>query len=243
MRRPGAAIVLTLLSQALGCSLSGPAFTVSYAPGFAKEGAKVAVFGVFRDGRMSPEAWDEFGPRLSAALHGNICDVAVGANLRARDPAVFAAVDDVARADGITDDLLDKFAPSAGGDAILVVTVAGRVSKPKESPGSAGAPMPALATGGRGGRGGGRSGGPHPAGGGHNHRAEVDVFEMTASVFSKREHKSVAMVSMAYTGPSESEAIAAFADKLGSALPGATCASWRTELRIDAATIQPVVAP
>jgi hypothetical protein len=231
---PLAALAALLVS----CAESGPSFSVNYAPGFAKEKASISVFGVFRDGRMNPEAWDELGPRLSAALHKDLCEVAVGASLRALQPSVFAAVDNVARADGITDDLLARFAPAASGDTILVLTVAGRPPKNKDTSASASAPQ--ISPGGaRPGRGGRRGITSRPGG----HGGDTSVFEMSASLFSKKQRQSVAMVSMAYTGVSEDDAIARFVEKVAAAFPGATCAGWSADLGLDAAAIEQPAAP
>jgi hypothetical protein len=233
------AALAALLVLLVSCAESGPNFSVNYAPGFAKDKVSISVFGVFRDGRMNPEAWDELGPRLSAALqHKDLCEVAVGTSLRALQSSLFAAVDSVARADGITDDLLTRFAPAATGDTILVLTVAGRPPKNKDTSASASAPQ--ISPGGaRPGRGGRRSSTSRPSG----HGGDTSVFEMSASLFSKKQRQSVAMVSMAYTGVSEDEAIARFVEKVAAAFPGATCAGWSADLGLDAAAIERPVAP
>src|SRR3954454_4399712 len=48
-----------IVGLALSCAPDGPKFAVNYAPGFVKDGLNISVFGVFRDGRVNPEAWDE----------------------------------------------------------------------------------------------------------------------------------------------------------------------------------------
>jgi hypothetical protein len=220
--------MLSLLVALASCADDGPRFSVNYAPGFVKDGLSISVLGVFRDGRMSPEAWDELGPRFSAALHREECDVAMSTRLRAQQPAVFTDFDRVAREDGITDELLDRVAPTAAGDSILVLTVAGRPPGAKDGgAGGGSASAPALSTTGRGGRGGGRRGGaPRSAPSHPHHGPDTNVFEISASLFSKRQHQSVAMVAMTYTGSSEEEAIARFVEKLAAAFPGAVCAGW-----------------
>lgn len=230
-------LVAALLTMTASCADNGPKFTVNYAPGFVKDGVQISVLGVFRDGRMNPEAWDELGPRFSAALHKEECEVAVGTRLRAQQPAVFAAFDGVARAEGITDELLDKLAPAASGDSILVLTVAGRPPGAKDGGSGAGNTAPQLTTTGRGGRGGRRGGAPRSAVP-HTHRPDTNVFEISASLFSKRQHQSVAMVAMTYTGTSEEEAIAKFVEKLAGAFPGAACTGWNADLGLDVATIR-----
>jgi hypothetical protein len=215
------------------CAPAGSSFAVAYAPGFVKESRAVSVLGVFRDGRMSPEAWDELGPRVSRALRSQGCATAVSAGLRAERAAVFAAIDDAARAEGVTDELLDKLAPAAASDLVLVVTVAGHPPTVTGGTSHAAQSAPALTGTGRGG-GGRRRGSPS---GGRHAEPDTDAFELSASVFSKREHASVARVSMVYTGPSESEAVGLFAERLAASLPGVTCAAWSPELGVDAASL------
>jgi hypothetical protein len=217
-----------LLAGSASCASDGPSFVVNYAPGFVRDGASVSVLGIFRDGRMSPEAWDELGPRFSAALHKDECDVAIGTRLRAQQPAVFAAFDASARAEGITDELLDKVAPAAAGDSVLVIIVAGRVRGAKDAGKGSGAPAVSTGAGGRA----GRRGGPTPRSApapSHHGAHDTNVLEISASLFSKRQHESVAMVAMTYTGTSEEEALARFVEKLAAAFPGAVCAGWNAE--------------
>jgi hypothetical protein len=226
------AAALAALVGLLSCAEDGPRLTVNYAPGFVREGVTMSVLGIFRDGRMNVEAWDQLGPRFSATLHKDTCEVAISAGLRAMQPAVFAAVDHHARAEGITDELLDKLAPAANGDSILVITVAGRPPKGKDG-GASDSTVTASTPRGLG-RAGGRGGGaPPPAG-----PRDTNVFEVSASLFSKRQHQSVAMVAMTYAGPSEEEAIARFLEKLGASFPGATCAGWNPDLGVDAEAIK-----
>ncbi len=94
--------------------------------------------------------------------------------------------------------------------------------------------MPYSRATGGGGRG-GRRGGPNPRSNpapSHHGSHDKNVLVISASLFSKREHESVAMVAMTYTGTSEEEAIASFLEKLATAFPGATCAGWNPELGI-----------
>jgi hypothetical protein len=58
--------------------------------------------------------------------------------------ALASAVDEYARADGPTDDLLAQLAPAAQGDLVLVLTFAGKLPEPATDAGAAGAaPAPA----------------------------------------------------------------------------------------------------
>ncbi len=236
MRR--AALLLALVFGPAACADEGPNFTVNYALGFTKEGAAMSVFGVYHDGRMDPEAWDELAPKFSTALHKNNCESAMSVELRASKSSLYTAVDDVVRSDGITDTLLDRFAPAATGDSILVIVISGHMPKSKD-----GVPVSQVETtqGRMGGGGGGRRGSARPRGGAEKKEPAKDVFEMSASVYSKRMHQSAAMVTMAYTGASSEEAITKFVNKFAAAFPGATtCAGWEKDKYLDADTIRTI---
>lgn len=207
-------------------------FNVNTAANFKTTGATMSVFGVFRDGRMNPETWDELAPKLANVLHNPSCASAISTSLRATSSPIFSAVDDVARSDGITDLMLQKFEPAAQGDNILVLIVDGRTAKPKEDPvGTTQTTQMGMGGGGMGGGGMGRGRGmPRQQ---SRKEAEKSIFEMTATLYSKAQHQSVALVSMAYSGQSEDEAVQKFIAKLGATFPSATCAGWNADLAVD----------
>ena len=214
-----------------GCWADKP--TVSYAPGFVKENPKISIFGVFRDGRMDPEIWENLGPSFATALHREACGIAVGGAMRVSNAQLFGAIDGVARADGITDELLEKFAPAAQGDAILVIVMAGRLPK-KAADGAVG--TTALTAAQMRGSGGGR---PRPPGKlGPQAHVDRNFLELSASLYSKKMRQSVAMVAMTYTGASEAEAFRQFTEKLAAAFPGATCEGWLADLGVTADSLR-----
>ena len=218
--------VAALLAFGLASSACGEEemnFAVKYAPGYSNTANTISVFGIFKDGRMSPEAWEELGPRFSTAFHDTSCEAVISSELRRSSVALYGAVDDAGREEGITDPLLDRFAPAAIGNSILVITISGHAPKAKDAR--------HAATRSQIGRGGGRGRrGPAPRNpGGRSRAASNDVFEISASLFSSPQHQSVALVSMSYTGASEEEALAKFIAKLGAAFPGAACRGWRSE--------------
>lgn len=223
----GIAALLAFGLASTACGEEDVNFAVKYAPGYSNNGNTISIFGIFRDGRMSPEAWDDLGPRFSAAFHDNSCGVAISSELRRSNLALFTAVDDAGREEGVTDVLLDRFAPAAIGNSILVITIAGHAPKAKD---------PAHAAtrsqmGGMG-RGGGVGRRPNAAPREPDRRKggrPGDVFEISASLFSNPQHQSVAQVAMAYKGASEEEALAKFVAKLGEAFPGAVCRGWKPD--------------
>jgi hypothetical protein len=222
--------LLSLLSLVAftGCS-DAAQFTTRYAPTFARVPHTVSLLGVYKDGRMNSDVWQQIGTGLSAPLGGKCgpgYDALVGSN-----PSLSAAIDDYARANGIGDELLDQLGPAASGDLIMVVTVAGQVT-PKGSD----LPDTSAVSGGPPGtmgskyRGAGMSTpssrGPTGAMRRPHGLADGASFEMSASLFSVREHKSVGLVAMAYSGPSVDDAVAKLAARLGVELPGSSCTGW-----------------
>src|SRR5271170_8131476 len=115
-----AALVVPLTVAA--CAVSDADFSVRYAPTFPRGGMTVSVLGVFREGRMSPETWDDIGPKISTAFGRGLCPTGYDTKLIADHSDLAAAIDDYTRANGVTDDLLDQLAPAASGDAVLVIT-------------------------------------------------------------------------------------------------------------------------
>ena len=218
-------------------------FATQYGPGFQRAGRTVSVFGVYKDGRMNGEAWSDVGPRFSAALGGARCDSLHESVLVAGDPAVVDAVDDQTRADGLTDGLLDLFAPGAQGDAILVVSMAGRLPTTHGVASSAQTQASAPNRKGLGARGAGTQGGglsPVETGGPMTPYPVQDGLEVSARLFSVREHRTVAVVAMTYTGKNADEAIASFIERLRNELPGMRCQPWNPEVHVDAARVREV---
>jgi hypothetical protein len=221
-----------LLALWAGCTDSA-SFTTRYASDFAHAPHTVSVLGVYKDGRMNPDVWQQIGPGLSAPF-GGACGPAYDA-LITTSPNVSAAIDDYARANGIGDDLIDQLAPAATGDLIMVVTVSGRVAAKNaglpDSSSVAGGPPTSMGSKYRG----SNMSTPASGAGMRRQRALPDgaQFEMSASLFSVSQHKSVGMVAMEYSGPSVDDAVARLAAKLQNELPGAKCAGWNWGVQLD----------
>ncbi len=228
------AIAITLASAS--CSDGGASFDVRYAPGFTQGPTTLSVLGVFQGGRMSPEAWAQIGPPLSAALGQRKCEAAYGEEMQREDPQSFADLEDYTMNNGVTEDLLERLAPRASGEMILAISVHGRSVASIRAGGidprlaaTAQQPLPGsrLQTGrvsGTTGRVPGQGSGvmlpnqpPEP---------ESGEIEIAASLFSVRLHRPVARLTMLYSGPSAEDAINKFAKRLGAELPGSTCRGW-----------------
>ncbi len=229
--------LVACLAPLLGaCGDADTQFSVRYAPTFKQRDPKastVSILGVFREGRMSPETWDDIGPRISSAFGKPLCATGYDSKLLADKSSLAAEIDDYTRENGVTDDLLGQLAPAATGDTVLVVTVAGRpvTSRPTgQASGAAPPPTPGRAMGrGRGGAG-PMSGNPTSMG---LSGVDRNAFEMSASLYSPSEHRSVALLTMGYSGQSGAEALRRFVEKLRTTFPNAGCVGWKMDAQID----------
>ncbi len=238
MRRVRSWFGIGILLGAAGCADGGADFTVKHAPEFSTSNTKVSVFGIFKDGRMTPESWDAIGVRLSRPLgKTSACEVAYSEKLATTTPALSSAVDDYARANGVTDDLLDQFAPMAKGDAILLITIAGHPPQPIAAS-SLPTQTPSQSPRNMGGR---RGSSQMSAPARDPHPTDRSVFEVSATLFSVRLHRSVGVVSMTYSGASVDEAIDKFTARLTEELPGASCTDWNWDAKVDDERIRKMI--
>jgi hypothetical protein len=228
---------------ALGAAASacGPAdarVETKLASDFAPARHAVSVLGVYKDGQMSADAWVTMAPKLSPSLGATECAAGYSDTLQTNNGPLTSAIDDYARSNGPTDDLLAQVAPAAKGDLIVVFTFAGKlpVQKPKDSVATNSGP-PGIGQSGAGGAGGGRRASrtrsfapPDPN--------ELDI---SATIFSVAQGRSVGLVAMQYSGISVDEAIAKFAAQLAQALPEARCEGWDWTVKIDAAHLRQII--
>jgi hypothetical protein len=215
----GVGVGALVVATSAGC-LPDTAFTVNISPEFPRSGSSVSVFGVFNDGQMNPRSWDYLKQRLAPPFNKETCEVAYGDKLVNTLPAVSSAVDDFARTNGVTDELLDQFAPMAKGDAIMLITVAGHIPLAERHvvPGAE-TPQP---------KGTGGQGTPD-----RRKNPDRNEFELSASFFSVRLHRSVALVDMTYRGQSVDQAFARFAARLAAEMPNSSCSGWNWDVRVD----------
>jgi hypothetical protein len=234
---PALPLLLPFVPLLVACS-DDAEFTTKYASDFAPaQRHAVSVFGLFKDGRMSGEAWEQFGALLSRPLGGPACEAEYGGGFEAANQDLAAAVDDYTRDNGPTDDLLAQFAPLAQGDAILVYTMAGH--PPQQSSAettSVQAPPPTSTM--RGGMGAG-SMGPSP----RRPPQDTNVFEISAAFYSVAAHKSEALVLLRYTGKSTDDAVARFTSKLAAEAPATKCVGWKQDAKVDPEAIRKLSSP
>ena len=193
---------------------------VEQAPEYTPQsGAKVSVFGVFHDGRMDEKAWLPLEPKLAVAFGGKrTCEPGYGKRLRAGDDALAHTIDHLIRENGIDDDVLEKVSPAAQGDFILVLMLYKKVPQLHDGGMRVRATAQPMGMGRRGMRQGPSRYAPPPD--------DEHVFELSASLFSRAAHKLVAQIDLRYTGDDLDGAMAEFAKKLETVVPGASCVGW-----------------
>jgi len=224
--------ILALAATAVACTPKVH-WDATSASDFRPSGHIVSVFGVYKDGQMSSDAWSTLRPRLEPVLGGRRCEIAHG-DLLTNDP-LLAAVDDYARTNGPTDDLLAQLAPAAEGDLILVLVEAGRLPAPDEKVSVVNSPSPRGPSpmGSQGGAGFSTFARDKRSGGG-----DSDVLQLSASLFSVAQGRSVALIDLRYSGQSTDEAEREFTAGLARLLPAATCRGWDWHTHVDAERIR-----
>jgi hypothetical protein len=227
-----------LLATVVACDEGDTHFTVKFASNFTPAQHAVSVLGVYQDGRMSTYGWNSLVSYLTPALGSAHCDV--GYDSLAPSNAVLAdAVDGYTREEGPTDDLLAQLAPAAQGDLVLVLTFAGKLPQRATDAGARqAAPAPSATSGGRGGRG-GRGGGQGRGAQRSEPPKDTNELDISASLFSVAQARSVALVEMRYTGTSIAEAMTKFGATLTQALPNMKCVGWNWNANIDPSRIHP----
>lgn len=226
----------------------------------------VSVYGIFRNGRMSPGAWAEFGAALSRPFSQTACEAAYTNDLVNSNADLISAVDIYTKENGVSDELLDRFGARAKGDTIVVISMTGQPARATTDAGVGNASKPASAQsptgqgnyggsgagpgGGRGmGRGGGGMGrggfgGQLPSSASDSHaRSERDVWEIAAWFFSVRLHHTVSEVSMTYSGQDSEDALKAFVDRLGAEMPDVACRGWDWSAPVDSASLRQMTEP
>jgi hypothetical protein len=209
-------------------------FHVEHAKGFASpEAAPIAVFGVYRDGRLAPEAWDILRPHIAPLFSGSACDPGYPDILTPSGTPVLQAVDDFSRDNGVTDELLARLGSVSKSDLILLVVMTGRPTTHGETS-TSNEPTPQSAAF----RGGGRRGMNPSPGAARTTTSDARTFELVGLVFSKKAHQTVLAVRLNYGGTSIDEALDAFVTKLAGELPRATCAGWSGDLHLEVGDVR-----
>jgi hypothetical protein len=220
--RPVSCIVLAFTLAGAGCADDAPHVRVGTAAGFrAPARATVSVFGVFHDGRMSEASWHPLSAKVSRALGTSACSVGWGSGLRSAEPELARWVDAETRENGVTDALLGRVAAQARGDFVMTLMVYRYMPRSQSRAAAGVARTRALAAPPMRRRGFGRVG-PRVL-----EEPEARVFELSASLYSVRQHALVAEIELRYAGEDLDVAMQAFATKLAAVVPGASCVGWK----------------
>ena len=215
-------VVACGLAFVIACSEKTTTFAVNYAPGYTAQPVKVSVLGVYREGRLDVDGVRALGPELTqSAFHTDSCALAFDQEMRHAKPAIFSALDDATRTDGITEPLLAAIAPAAEGDAIFFITMAGEVRSVPDGGGDHTLPSAANTGMGRRPNRGGPGRGPM-----YHEVRDTNALDLTATLYSVKEKRVVAQVAMTYTGTNEVEAQTQFRNKIAQTFTGASCVGW-----------------
>jgi hypothetical protein len=183
-------------------------FDVKLAPGTVTGSTSIAVLGVFRGGRLDRAAWADVAPSLLAAFPQGTCAVAFSNELERGDADLYAQIDALAKAEGVSDEVVELVAPHTAADVLLVVYVHDPVGlapsatehlvrpKPKKN---ISVPQPLV---------------PKP-------------LELSASFFAVRDHRSLGKLAMSYSGNDFNEALRLFSKRFAETVAGSTCVGFR----------------
>jgi hypothetical protein len=239
--RPHVASCAAVLAVVTACGSQDARTATKFASDFAPAGHVVSVLGVYKDGQMNVDAWETMGPKIAPSLGAPDC--AAGYSEAIGNAALASAIDEYARANGPTDELLAQIAPAARGDLIAVITFAGRlpVAKPRPTVATNSGPM---GVGQNGASGTGAAGGGRRASSRRSFAApDPNELDISATLFSVSQGRSVAQVAMQYTGDSVDDALTRFAAQLREALPRARCEGWDWTAKVDADHLRQSIDP
>lgn len=220
--------VFPMIAFIAGCASDLATFGTAFAGDRTSvPNASLSVVGVYRDGRMSPGTWAEIGPKLFAPLHLTDCDAGFSLQLERDDPDGAAAIDHAARTIGVNDQVLEQMAPAATGDVLFVVRISGKLPAPPRD--QVNAPGSGVMT--RGTRQNPRS--PVP-----DIEPDGERLEITGSLYSVAERRTIAAVTLSYGGDSVDDALRRLGERLATIAPAARCGGWNKTVRLDAERIR-----
>jgi hypothetical protein len=221
----------------VACESSDARVATNFASGFTPEHHTVSVLGVYKDGQMSIDSWNTSSARLSPSLGAAACVAGYSDDLRAANADLSSAVEDYARSNGPTDDMLTQLAPAAKGDLVVVFTLAGKLPGPKSKDPGSGNSAPTGAVGG----GGHAHAGLHRSSPVAAAAAAENTLEIGATIFSVAQGRSVGQISMQYSGTSIDDAMTKFSARLAQELPQAQCSGWDWTAKIDAQRLRQII--
>ena len=203
-----------------GCAFADSHFTVDYPTKQMPQGNElVSVFGVFKDGRMRTEAWQELSPRFAGVLGNKPCELAFGDRLRAEDEESYEHFDHEIKDNGITKDTLASFAARAEGKMILAITVLGE-AQVATGLGNHTRGMEASATAAQRRM---RARSLLPG----DERPVAAGLDIAVALYSIEAKDNILTLDLHYTGTTLEEAYKRIAMKLEGIIPDARCVGWK----------------
>jgi hypothetical protein len=210
----------------VGCASDKAQATVKTAAGYPKPNSTLSVLGVYSAGRMSPEAWREWGP-FAATAFGPGCDPGFSNGLQTTGPRWFSLIDQTTRDDGVTEDLIHQIAPSARGNTIVLIEE--EFDEPTEEAPTR-SPSPAPSQGGGRGGGRGRSGGRHSSGSSPARpKTHAGLYAVEALAFAADNGALVVDISAEGTYKDREKTVRMFVDQLRTTFSGSSCTGWHWE--------------
>lgn len=232
MRSRDVCLAASLAALTCSCGEAGVYYDVKFAPGFAPGPTTVSVLGVYQDGRMSNETWNELDARLAPVLGQPSCEAIWGEDFRRSNPDLFEQIDRTSQAEGVTEDMLDRFSEAALGDAIMVISLHVRRVAESGAQGDAtgaGSRNPYSATGPLPGSRGARGGPPPRPGAIRPDRWQGQEIRLAATLFSAKSHQPMGRIVLTYLGTNIDDATRRFVKKIGESLPGSMCKGWKVD--------------
>ncbi len=204
--------VLRVALVALSACASGDAgVRFNVASGYVVTPTSASVFGVFHDGRLDEHAWDSYSRAVSS--FGRTCDARYTHTWISAHEDEAKSIADDARQNGFSDDLFAKASAGAKGDAVLLLVVAGKPPVVLSREVRARPTNPGQMT--------------KPASTTYVHTVtDGNAFEITATIYSRTEHRSIAELDVTYDGQDLDEAMERFATAFAKSFPNWTCAGW-----------------
>ena len=215
------------------CGGGSARFTTQTAAGLVPAPHTVSVLGVYKDGRMALGSWNKLAPHFASALGSAPCEIGFDA-LVTSNQDLANSIDEYARDQGPTSQLLTALAPAARGDLLMVVTLA---SRPLEDPAEAGPPVGAPVPNGMVTQRKRHSHGQNAAG----NAVDPNRLEVSASLFSVTQNHPVLLVSLSYAGQNTEDALTRFSAELARAIPNSRCVGWNWDVKIDPAMLRTTV--
>jgi hypothetical protein len=202
---------------------------------------RIVVLGVYENGRMVSFA--DGAPFTRWLGDGrSACPAAYGPALFTSQPMLSAAIDDYAQVHGPSAELLERLAPAAQADAILVIALARYPAEVHVD--VRGAPDRGLAMAAA--TGAAAVGGGAPAGGFSSWELHIEhdpTVQAEALIYSVPERRWVGSVDVSYYGKHPGKAMTRFEEELADRLRGARCGAWDWSVPVDTRAIAHAASP